>query len=870
MKPKHVRSRSLALPSLVVLSALTQFTLAAVISPGLDGNRIVTAADNGANTVVANGGTDLTPTITIQNGVILTGDPAFQNAIRINVANYTVSNAGSLSGATNGIVALNNLTLTNDALAQISGTTGGINVGSGAIITNDGTILSTGGVAVLMGANANLSNVGLIQGSQGITATNGSLITNSGTIRATALGGNAFLGGLGIDNLVLNQDSSVIGNVIGGGGLADSIVFNGGLSAPLGASNSIRGNVTGFNTITKGINGGVAFLGTVADVGGGLNVTANTIQINGGGLYINANVAGSTAPLATINANGAAVGGTGTWSANLNVLSGGLSAGAIPINLDAVPTNSVGRLAVNGSVTHSPGTFIRVDVIPDTPINPGVNSDLIEHLQVAGGSYDVSGAGIRLSPTDINRVITPGDYTIIDSDVPILGAGLLGPVGVQFNNNIGETGVYSATGGGANYLNSVLTQYFVTTAVTNAGTNLELGINYDFSALPGLSPNQSAIGGALDNLAAQAGPGTLGAAEQDLVAALALSDLGAVQATLAALNPDASLAFGASIVNSNYRLHRMVQDHLAFTRNSSEMESYTPGSTTMDAKGGMIQSQPVRRSSSMNCGNVWGSLSYDWQDYEGSAPQADFDGEVSAITVGVDFRVSPTLLIGALIDGSKGDLDQSQGGGADVDSLRGALYGSYGESLGVYADFLVGYGTHEFDRSGSNGGGVIPGFNNSNIDAESLQAMLTVGYAMGNEEVTHGPFVGVEYQQVDVDRFSQGGGPVLVNVSDHEIDSLRGLAGYRVNGNYGAFRPYASVAYAHEFEDGANSASASLGGAAFSVEGAELHSSILVTAGFGYAFSENVMMDLGYRGDLSTSNDGISSHGVSLGLNYGF
>jgi hypothetical protein len=52
MKPKHVRSRSLALPSLVVLSALTQFTLAAVISPGLDGNRIVTAADNGANTVV--------------------------------------------------------------------------------------------------------------------------------------------------------------------------------------------------------------------------------------------------------------------------------------------------------------------------------------------------------------------------------------------------------------------------------------------------------------------------------------------------------------------------------------------------------------------------------------------------------------------------------------------------------------------------------------------------------------------------------------------------------------------------------------------------------------------------------------------------
>lgn len=141
---------------------------------------------------------------------------------------------------------------------------------------------------------------------------------------------------------------------------------------------------------------------------------------------------------------------------------------------------------------------------------------------------------------------------------------------------------------------------------------------------------------------------------------------------------------------------------------------------------------------------------------------------------------------------------------------------------------------------------------------------------MGSEQVTHGPFAGLEYQQVDIDGFNHGGGPLQVQVGDHEIDSLRGLIGYRVNGNYGAFRPYASVAYAHEFEDGANTATASIGGSSFTVEGAEMNSSILVTAGFGYAFSERLVMDLGYRGDISTSSGGMTSHGVSLGLNFGF
>lgn len=846
MKPRSSRIRTLAIPMLIVQSSLISPSLAAVISPGLDGNRIVTASDNGTNTIVANGGTDSSPEIIIQSGVSLSGDPILQNALVTNAPNYTVFNSGNLSGALGGVVTSTSNT-----------------------ITNDGIIVGNTGLGINMGANATLTNSGLISGAQGVSAINGSLITNSGVIQATALGGNAFLGGLGTDTLVLNQDSALLGNVVGGGGLSDTITLNGGLSTPGGSSNYISGDVLGFQSITKGANGGVALIGTVGDVNSGLNVTANNIRIDGGGLYINADIAGNTTPLSTIVANGAAIGGTGVWNADLSVVSGGFSAGAIPINLDSDPTNSVGFVAVNGSVTHSPNSFVRVDVIPDTIINAGVNSDLVQHTRIAGGSYQVSGMGVRLAPTDINRVITPGTYTIIDSDVAILGTGNLGPVSIQFNGNVPDTGFYAATGSGANYMDSVLANYFVTPSVTDAGTDLSLGVDYNFSALPGISANEASLAGALDTLALTAGSGSLGFAEQDLIAALALSDLLSVQGSLAALNPEASLMLGTSVVNSNYRTHRMIQDHLAFTRNSSQIESYSPGTTTMDAKGGMIQAEPMRQTS-MNRGNLWGSLSYDQQDFQGGNNQSDFDGDVTAVTVGIDFRISEMFLLGALIDGSRGDLDHSFGRGSDVESLRGAIYGTYGASKGVYADFLVGYGTHEFDRSGSNAIGVLPSFGDSAYEAESLQALFTVGYAMGTNEVTHGPFAGVEYQQVDVDRFNHGGGPVQVVVSDQEIESLRGLIGYRINGNYGAFRPYASVAYAHEFEDDVNGATATIGGTSFSVAGAELQSAILVTAGFGYAFNDQLMMDLGYRGDITATSDGMTSHGASLGLKYGF
>jgi uncharacterized protein YhjY with autotransporter beta-barrel domain len=164
--------------------------------------------------------------------------------------------------------------------------------------------------------------------------------------------------------------------------------------------------------------------------------------------------------------------------------------------------------------------------------------------------------------------------------------------------------------------------------------------------------------------------------------------------------------------------------------------------------------------------------------------------------------------------------------------------------------------------------GLLAGSANSDTDATSFQALWTVGYTFGNDQVKHGPFGGFEYQNVDVNGFTQSG-PVLVEVKGYEVDSFRALIGYRVNARYEQFLPYASIAYAHEFEDGDTRTTALLAGQSFSISGAEMSSAVLLAVGTGYAINDSLTVDIGYRGEYAT-DDGLTSHGGSLGLNYAF
>lgn len=859
-----------------------------------------------------NNGFAKTPLIFIGGGG--TGVATGSNAVIVN------DKSGSIIGTYNGISAGSNLTLTNH------GTISGTNSGNGEI--------GVGYAGVTASRGANIQNDGYISGDQyGIVINSESIltdntvlptsnlefspvstITNSGTITggqaAILLGSGRFFPGfaeapVSFGENVVNLDfgSNIVGDIRGGLG-SDTINFLDGSKTPNQQENIVRGSLFGIEAITKS-GTGYAFIG---GPGESVQVFADTINVSGGGLIINGSLAsqGERKVQVTLTGDGE-LDGTGAWNADISVGAGGISAGGTntslggdePLILEKFTKSisglsnesAIGTLTINGNIgaalpvvdlpvfplasnaaAAKQSGYIRVDVRPQASVLNGVSHDIIYHGGV-GNTFDVTGLDIQIAPTDINKTLTDGKYTIVDSENPLVGVKKIGSVGVHFDSNAPDTGSFLATGSGENDPNTVLTRYFTkiktedpifsavpfsAAAFDPNNSNLVIKIKHDFESLPGLSKNQAALGAVIDGLVNNPSP-----ILQDFIAALDYSDLGTVQSTLAALDPGNTLGLANSVVNGNYRLHRQTQEHLAAIRGNSRQSTETAPSSK-DAKG--VITPGASTVSSTGRGNAWGSFSLDGQDNQSGDGGGDYDGTSGAFTAGVDWLVAPSLVAGLVLDGSRGNYD-ADNYSSDVESFRGALYATYGGALGFYSDALVGFGTHSLDSSiGS--AGVLIGSTSNSTGANSFQAMWTAGYTMGDTKVKHGPFGGFEYQNLDVDGYTQGG-PLAIRVGGYDVESLRALIGYRVNLDLGKFRPYASAAYAHEFEDGANHTTASLAGVPFRVSGAEQSSAFILTAGTSYTLTEALTLDLGYRGDIAT-DDGITSNGGSIGVNYSF
>ncbi len=833
------------------------------------------------------------------NGYYGSGVSTGDDAVIVNLA------GGSIAGVSSGISAGSNLDLTNYGL--ISGSDegegyAGVSAYEGANITNFGDI-SGDQFGIVIGE----SIIDSVQALDEVTPSN--TITNSGTIT----GSEAAIS-LGYGDNVVNLDfGSTINGDIRGGGASNQLNFLSGSESISEENNIVHGNVYGMDVITKS-QSGYAFIG---GAGESFDVFTDTINITGGGLVINGRLSSLSEGRTQVNLiDGGQLDGTGNWNADIALSSGGLSAGAttnvlnVPgdaaISLsttktlvDSVTSYSVGALTINGNVATNlesidppvlssstklalpiqSSSYIRVDINPQTEIISGVNNDIINQVGF-GNTFDLTGLGIRLAPSDINKSLTEGTYTIVDSDSPLLGVDSLGPVGLHFTSSAPDSGPFHATESGENSLNTVLTNYFTTIGTEDPvneeetvratvsaaavpvldpnNSNLVVTIQHNYEGLPGLTKTQAAMGGIIDGLVNSPNP-----IIQDFIAALDYSDLAGVQATLATLDPSATMGMANSVINSDYRLHRLTQEHLAQIRGNGRQESEAAPSSK-DAKGVITPGQTTVHSTGR--GNAWGSFSYDGQDNSGSDSNADFDGNAGAFTAGVDWLFAPQLVLGIVLDGSKGDFD-ADGFSSDVDSFRGAVYGTWGGSMGFYSDALIGFGTHSLDSSlGSNG--VLVGETSNDTDADSFQALWTAGYTMGDDKVKHGPFGGFEYQNIGVDGYTQGG-PLAIKVDSYDVESFRALIGYRVNVNLGTFRPYASVAYAHEFQDGSNSTTATLAGVPFRVSGADQSSAFIITAGTAVVLTRDLTLDIGYRGDIAT-DDGITSNGGSLGLNYSF
>ena len=266
---------------------------------------------------------------------------------------------------------------------------------------------------------------------------------------------------------------------------------------------------------------------------------------------------------------------------------------------------------------------------------------------------------------------------------------------------------------------------------------------------------------------------------------------------------------------------------------SASARSLAPGAglagTSMRALGGGAGADGESIASRWS-GFIDGSFGYGSRDDttfgQGYEDAFDFDGQ--EVTIGVDYRLNDQVVLGVL----GGYTDKA----IDFDSslsIVDARIDSDGYGLMAYAQWDKGdwyingsvgaqWLGHDLDRRIT-----YPSFNplvapidetaRSDTDSSALTATFGLGYALRHNAFTLEPYIKAEYQDIDIDSFTETGASGFdFTYGDQTVKSFETGVGlklqYVLSAAFGVIVPYLRGEYRRELEDDARSISAEYAG----------------------------------------------------------
>jgi len=181
-----------------------------------------------------------------------------------------------------------------------------------------------------------------------------------------------------------------------------------------------------------------------------------------------------------------------------------------------------------------------------------------------------------------------------------------------------------------------------------------------------------------------------------------------------------------------------------------------------------------------------------------------FDSTTSSVELGADYQFSPHFLAGVILGYGHTDATlDTNGSSATADSYSPGIYASYADK-GWYANGLATYVHNAYTDEQ-----VAPLLNttlNSAPEGDQATAYASGGYDFHSNNWTFGPTLGLQYTHLALDSYTENGaGPIGLNVSSQDADSLRSRLGGRVN--YAihtcglTLTPHLAASWQHEFMD---------------------------------------------------------------------
>jgi autotransporter-associated beta strand protein len=753
---------------------------------------------------------------------------------------------GSLTGIGGGLLVLTNAgnTYTGGTLFQ-SGTlnvsadsmlgTGGLTFNGGALqtgasLTDSRTIiLESGGTFDTAGTTSTLA--GLISGSGSLTK------ISSGTLVLT--GANVYSGATNINGGVLSiYNEANLGNT-------SAITLNGGTLQTFGALSDNHG-------ISLGTLGGTidtygnsdAFYGQIT--GAGSLTLANT---GGGGVLTLFNVLNNYTGGTFVNA------GTLQMGANNVMPAGGAMtiAGGATFNMNGFSqTSAVGAVTNSGLINVgigqlSMGTYQGAGTLAVT-LQPGPGGAPVTTPNITGTTMNLTGGTLALK---VGPGVTNGETFTAISATTISGQlHVLPPAAVTFTSN---------------YSNP---------------TSLVLTANLVPFASLAATPNQAAIGGALEALRTQAQANPTGVAGS-VIGSLYTLNVPQIQAAYDQIGPIAlasmsSLGLAGSSVQSEALGRRMTaldddsEDNTGFTSFSMNGRSTSPG--TMVAAGGLSDTDPFdkglqnKKKDEDDESSPWGvfasgvGTSGHLSSISGSAgSQPGYDYTSGGFVAGADYKVASKLALGLVAGYLYGhsNVYTAQSSEVDNNSARMGFYAT-GRAGDFHGDVYVGGALDFFSTSRGIIFGTTQETATGNPTGSEFNTNVDGSYDFDTDYGVFSPFAGVNMDRLMINSFSESGAPGLnLAVGSQTDDSLRSTLGVRQTAKTQSegvnLQSHWSLGWLHEFMDQSRSIDAQLASGAssvFSVQTADLPRDGLLAGIGAVAGGEDTSLSVDYSADV--------------------
>ena len=380
-----------------------------------------------------------------------------------------------------------------------------------------------------------------------------------------------------------------------------------------------------------------------------------------------------------------------------------------------------------------------------------------------------------------------------------------------------------------------------------------------------LTPNQHAVASALDYAVATNNPGI-----QNLVNYLGNLPTNYLPASFDMISGEEYTSVFDTAYAIAHLQNQAITNHLASIQAGEPglslglvtLDMASGGKSTTDGKDSKIVTQPV-------VDNRWGffaTANGDFTDITGDTNANGFQYATEGLTLGVDYRVLPQLVLGAYLAYEHSYTSLINDGALDQNGITGGLYGSW-FSQGFYVDGIVGGGYSGFTGRRQ----TVGGFTRGDGDNTLLNAAINGGYDMHYGAWTFGPQLGIEYDDVWLNSFTENGSLAPLSVASQSENSLRSTAGghisYTTHVGGVTVRPDVHAAWQHEYDSPANSLGAQIAGtnAAFVVQGPYLgRNSALAGAGVTVELSEKTSVYADYEGQFGRSHETQST--VSVGF----